>query len=151
MTKNSVLFFVALGLHFISYFLHFLDNDLGYEFFQKGLAAFFAGGIRDEEMVIFYAFFAPIVTLPFFAWNYWLRPLFKRKIVEILFFVFFLFLPAALTAFFLVVDKGHLDDDSWGYAAWLISFILFLILYLKKSRQDQEQDDDISKHLVENE
>jgi len=148
--KNTPLFITAIILHLISYLLPFLDNDFGYEFFNKALYAFSRQRISDNDMPIFFAFVSPIIALPFLSWACKREAIAVRWKLEFSLFTIFLFLPVLATAFLVFVKSGALRMDIIGYVIWLISFALLFIIYIQKLRRIKNQDEDISRHLIEN-
>lgn len=148
--RNTNLFRLAIILHLISYILPFLDNDIGYEFFGKGLDAFFRQRIRNDEWILLFAFFSPIIAFPFLSWACFREAIAARWKLEFSLFALFLFLPALMTVFFVVNKPGTLRDNFIGYVIWLISFALLFIIYILKLRKAKNQDEDISRHLIEN-
>lgn len=147
--RNTILLRLAIILHLISYFLPFLGNDLGYEFFKAALYSFVNQHVSSEEMPIFIVFVSPILALPFFSWACLREAIASRWKLEFSLFTIFLFIPVLLTAFFVFTKSSALQNNFSGYAMWLISFALLFIIYIQKLRKTKNQDEDISRHLIE--
>lgn len=144
------LFLLAVALHLISYVLPFLGNEIGYEFFKGGLYAFFNDHIPTNEMSIFFAFFLPLMALPLFCWACWREAVSQWWKVEFLFFTIFIFIPVLMTIFFAFTQSSASSNNFFGYLTWLNSFILLFTIYILKLRKGKIQDEDISRHLIDN-
>ena len=150
--ETRIILGLGIILHLISYAIPFLERGTGFEFFARGVEAFYEDGITRRTWYLFYAFFAPILGMPLLLgayykgldprrWHYW------NVLIGV-----FIIIPVAVC---IVLVANEINDSGtriWGFVVWTLSYGLLLLGYWQQGKTRKELDqDDMSEHLIDNE
>lgn len=150
--ETKVLLIVAIIMQICSYFLPFMRNINGYQFFGEGIEALLNQGINTQNWYRFYVFFAPILSFPILLIG--LFKSFSSLIIKVLKVGLFIFLlcPVLLSVVLIGLDFNIFIFKMVGYLFWVVSFCLMYGLFFFENRLKENMDmDDLNNHLIEDE
>jgi len=135
MTKTTeIIFTIAILMHLFSYGAPFIREEFGLYFFIEGIEALIDGNIDYGNFNVFFAFFAPILSLPFLLVAAWKAKNPKSPRISYGLFFFFEVFPVLLS-FYTIINRGGPTDGYLGYGLWAISLLLLYWVYIQRTKK----------------
>lgn len=145
------LLIIGLVLHVVSYFIPFFAEGVGWRFFKAGIMTFLDGNVMNG-WYLYYFFFFPLIFLPWLLRTIIPQQKYKHYNQAGILFFFGIALPVLLSLGLVLYDIKRLWNDSIiGYACWVSSYIIFCTIFVQRYFYEVKEENDISKHLVDNE
>jgi hypothetical protein len=150
--QTKVLLGAAIFMQICSYFLPFMTNRSGYDFFAEGVSTLFDKGIRTYNWYMFYAFFTPLLSVPILLIGLF-KSLnsFRMKVFKMGLFISLL-IPVLLSVVLALSETSFFGISFLGYSCWVVSLcLMYGVIFFKKEVKENGNIDDLSNHLIEDE
>lgn len=150
--QERLILIIGILMQLLSYFMPFVREDFGYEFFGRGIDALFREGIQSDNWYLFFAFFSPIIFTPILLLFYYRNV--STGMLKFLrgFFLLVLIVPVIGTiALIMIRRNGIWNEGIIGYITWALSFLLLYTAFFLSGNQQLNEEDLITRHLINDE
>lgn len=151
----KMIFWVGFVIAIFSFFCPFVDKDTGFHIYTIVINEVFNNGLSEDLIFVVFLLSCIALWLPIMGYTFYRYTLQKRRYTInqrlINYFLFAVGFPVYVLPAYLYYDDAYLFSAiAWGYWLLMTWMTIMFICYLIVQKEQLIDNDDISKHLINN-